>query len=141
MTATARNSETMLDMRSSRSILGAVLSVLVGVGLTAPANSGIKDEYERAQECDYSKAEYGSDVGVFDEVNVRFCISEDRRFVVYVMRSGKSLALPFDRDYRQAGVMSLNSIEDDKLVHYTKRKGVVERVILGRKRIERPVLY
>ena len=141
MTATARNSETMLDMRSSRSILGAVLSVLVGVGLTAPANSGIKDEYERAQECDYSKAEYGSDVGVFDEVNVRFCISEDRRFVVYVMRSGKSWALPFDRDYRQAGVMSLNSIEDDKLVHYTKRKGVVERVILGRKRIERPVLY
>ena len=141
MTATARNSETMLDMRSSRSILGAVLSVLVGVGLTAPANSGIKDEYERAQECDYSKAEYGSDVGVFDEVNVRFCISEDRRFVVYVMRSGKSWALLFDRDYRQAGVMSLNSIEDDKLVHYTKRKGVVERVILGRKRIERPVLY
>ena len=131
----------MLDMRSSRSILGAVLSVLVGVGLTAPANSGIKDEYERAQECDYSKAEYGSDVGVFDEVNVRFCISEDRRFVVYVMRSGKSWALPFDRDYRQAGVMSLNSIEDDKLVHYTKTKGVVERVILGRKRIERPVLY
>jgi len=131
----------MLDMRSSRSILGAVLSVLVGVGLTAPANSGIKDEYERAQECDYSKAEYGSDVGVFDEVNVRFCISEDRRFVVYVMRSGKSWALPFDRDYRQAGVMSLNSIEDDKLVHYTKRKGVVDRVILGRKRIERPVLY
>ena len=131
----------MLDMRSSRSILGAVLSVLVGVGLTAPANSGIKDEYERAQECDYSKAESGSDVGVVDEVNVRFCISEDRRFVVYVMRSGKSWALPFDRDYRQAGVMSLNSIEDDKLVHYTKRKGVVERVILGRKRIERPVLY
>ena len=141
MTSTARHRETMLDMRSSRSILGAVLSVLVGVGLTAPANSGIKDEYERAQECDYSKAEYGSDVGVFDEVNVRFCISEDRRFVVYVMRSGKSWALPFDRDYRQAGVISLNSIEDDKLVHYTKRKGVVERVILGRKRIERPVLY
>ena len=122
----------MLDMRSSRSILGAVLSVLVGVGLTAPANSGIKDEYERAQECDYSKAEYGSDVGVFDEVNVRFCISEDRRFVVYVMRSGKSLALPFDRDYRQAGVMSLNTIENDKLIHYAKKKGVVERVILGK---------
>ena len=131
----------MLDMRSSRSILGAVLSVLVGVGMSVPANAGIKEEYERAQECDYSKAEYGSDVGVFDEVNVRFCISEDRRFVVYVMRSGKSWALPFNRDYRQAGVMSLNSIEDDKLVHYTKRKGVVERVILGRKRIERPVLY
>ena len=131
----------MLDVTSSRSIVGAVLSVLMGVGMAVPANAGIKDEYQRAQECDYSKAEYGSDVGVFDEVKVRFCISEDRRFVVYVMRSGKSWALPFDRDYRQAGVMSLNTIEDDKLVHYTKKKGVVDRVILGRKRIERPVLY
>ena len=131
----------MLDVTSSRSIVGAVLSVLVGAGMAVPAHAGIKDEYERAQECDYSKAEYGSDVGVFDEVKVRFCISEDRRFVVYVMRSGKSWALPFDRDYRQAGVMSLNTIEDDKLVHYTKKKGVVDRVILGRKRIERPVLY
>jgi len=131
----------MLDVTSSRSIVGAVLSVLVGAGMAVPAHAGIKDEYERAQECDYGKAEYGSDVGVFDEVKVRFCISEDRRFVVYVMRSGKSWALPFDRDYRQAGVMSLNTIEDDKLVHYTKKKGVVDRVILGRKRIERPVLY
>ena len=131
----------MLDVTSSRSIVGAVLSVLVGVGMAVPAHAGIKDEYQRAQECDYGKAEYGSDVGVFDEVKVRFCISEDRRFVVYVMRSGKSWALPFDRDYRQAGVMSLNTIEDDKLVHYTKKKGVVDRVILGRKRIERPVLY
>ena len=131
----------MLDVTSSRSIVGAVLSVLVGAGMAVPAHAGIKDEYERAQECDYSKAEYGSDVGVFDEVKVRFCISEDRRFVVYVMRSGKSWALPFDRDYRQAGVMSLNTIENDKLVHYTKKKGVVDRVILGRKRIERPVLY
>ena len=131
----------MLDVTSSRSIVGAVLSVLVGAGMAVPAHAGIKDEYERAQECDYSKAEYGSDVGVFDEVKVRFCISEDRRFVVYVMRSGKSWALPFDRDYRQAGVMSLNTIEDDKLVHYTKKKGVVDRVVLGRKRIERPVLY
>ena len=128
-------------MKSSRSILGAVLTFVVGVGLTVPANAGIKDEYERARECDYSKAEYGSDVGVFDEVNVRFCISADRRFVIYVMRSGKSWALPFDRDYRQAGVMSLNTIEDDKLVNYTKKKGVVERVILGRKRLERPVPY
>ena len=128
-------------MKSSRSILGAVLTFVVGVGLTVPANAGIKDEYERARECDYSKAQYGSDVGVFDEVNVRFCISADRRFVIYVMRSGKSWALPFDRDYRQAGVMSLNTIEDDKLVHYTKKKGVVERVILGRKRVERPVPY
>jgi hypothetical protein len=131
----------MLDMTSSRSILGAVLSLLVGVGMAAPANAGIKDEYKRAQECDYSKAEYGSDVGVFDEVNVRFCISKDRRFVVYVMRSGKSWALPFDRDYRQAGVTSLNTIENDKLIHYAKKKGVIERVILGRKRAERPVLY
>ena len=79
----------MLDVTSSRSIVGAVLSVLMGVGMAVPANAGIKDEYQRAQECDYSKAEYESDVGVFDEVNVRFCISEDRRFVVYVMRSGK----------------------------------------------------
>ena len=128
-------------MKSSRSILGAFLTFEVGVGLTAPANAGIKDEYERAQECDYSQAEYGSDIGVFDEVNVRFCISQDRRFVIYVMRSGKAWALPFDRDYRQAGVMSLNTIENDKLVHYAKKKGVVERVILGRKRMERPVLY
>jgi hypothetical protein len=131
----------MIDMKYSRSIFGALFTFLVGVGLTAPAIAGIKDEYDRAQECDYSKAEYGSDVGVFDEVKVRFCISEDRRFVIYVMRSGKSWALPFDRDYRQAGVLSLNTIEDDKLVHYSKKKGVVERVILGRKRTERPVLY
>ena len=131
----------MLEVTFSRSIVGAVLRILVGAGMAVPANAGIKDEYERAQECDYSKAEYGSDVGVFDEVKVRFCISEDRRFVVYVMRSGKSWALPFDRDYRQAGEMSLNTIENDKLVHYTKKKGVVDRVILGRKRIERPVLY
>jgi hypothetical protein len=128
-------------MKSSRSILGAFLTFVVGVGLTAPANAGIKDEYERAQECDYSQAEYGSDIGVFDEVNVRFCISQDRRFVIYVMRSGKAWVLPFDRDYRQAGVMSLNTVENDKLVHYAKKKGVVERVILGRKRMERPVLY
>ena len=131
----------MLDVTSSRSIVGAVLSVLMGAGMAVPANAGIKDEYERAQACDYSKADYGSDVGVFDEVNVRFCISEDRRFVVYVMRSGKSWALPFDRDYREAGVMSLNTIEGDKLVHYTKKEGVVKRVILGRKRVDRPVLY
>ena len=131
----------MIDMKYSRSIFGALFTFLIGVGLTAPANAGIKDEYDRAQECDYSKAEYGSDVGVFDEVKVRFCISEDRRFVVYVMRSGKSWALPFDRDYRQAGVLSLNTIEGEKLVHYAKKKGVVERVILGRKRTERPVLY
>ena len=78
---------------------------------------------------------------MFDQVNVRFCISEDRRFLVYVMRSGKSWALPFDRDYRQAGVMILNTIENDKLIQYAKKKGVVERVILGRKRMERPVLY
>ena len=131
----------MIDMKYSRSIFGALFTFLVGVGLTAPANAGIKDEYDRAQECDYSKAEYGSDVGVFDEVKVRFCISEDRRFVIYVMRSGKSWALPLDRDYRKAGVLSLNTIEDDKLVHYSKKKGVVELVILGRKRTERPVLY
>ena len=131
----------MIDMKYSRSIFGALFTFLIGVGLTAPANAGIKDEYDRAQECDYSKAEYGSDVGVFDEVKVRFCISEDRRFVVYVMRSGKSWALPFDRDYRQAGVMSLNTIENDKLVHYSKKKGVVERIILGRRRLDRPVPY
>ena len=131
----------MLDMKSSRAILGAVLSFLVGVGMAAPATAGIKDEYKRAQECDYNKAEYGSDVGVFDEIKVRFCISEDRRFLVYVMRSGKSWALPFDRDYRQAGIVSMNTIENEKLIHYTKKKGVVKRVILGEKRLERPVLY
>jgi len=131
----------MLNVKSARSIYGFLLSFLVGMGVTAPIHAGIKDEYERAQACDYSKADYGSDVGVFDEVNVRFCISEDRRFVVYVMRSGKSWTLPFDRDYRQAGVMSLNTIEGDKLVNYTKKEGVVKRVILGRKRVDRPVLY
>jgi hypothetical protein len=131
----------MLDMKSSRAILGAVLSFLVGVGMAATANAGIKDEYKRAQECDYNKAEYGSDVGVFDEIKVRFCISEDRRFLVYVMRSGKSWALPFDRDYRQAGIVSMNTIENEKLIHYTKKKGVVKRVILGEKRVKRPVLY
>ena len=95
-------------MKSSRSILGAVLTFVVGVGLTVPANAGIKDEYERARECDYSKAEYGSDVGVFDEVNVRFCISDDRRFVIYVMRDKTILFLLFHIfiriDYRNAKI-------------------------------------
>jgi hypothetical protein len=49
--------------------------------------------------------------------------------------------LPFDRDYRQAGVLSLNTIENEKLIHYTKKKGVVKRVILGNNRVESPVLY
>ena len=54
----------MLEVTSSRSIVGAVLSILVGAGMAVPAKAGIKDEYERAQECDYSKAEYGSDVDI-----------------------------------------------------------------------------
>ena len=48
----------MLDMKSLRSIFGALLTIVVGVGLPAPVNAGIKDEYDRAQECYYSKAEY-----------------------------------------------------------------------------------
>jgi hypothetical protein len=37
--------------------------------------------------------------------------------------------------------VSMNTIENEKLIHYTKKKGVVKRVILGEKRVKRPVLY
>ena len=129
------------EVTFSRSIFGVLPIFLLGVAITTPATAGIKDEYERAQTCDYSKAEFGSDVGIFDEVNVRFCISDDRRSLVYVMRTGKSWVVPFGRDYRQAGVLSMNTIENDRLIHYQKEKGVVERKVLGRRRVDRPVLY
>ena len=122
-------------------MIGTCLALLMGNGAFSPLSAGIKDEYERAQKCDYQEAEFGSDIGVFNEVEVRFCVSEDREFLIYVMRSGKSWVVPFGRDYRQSGVWSMNTIEDDRLVHYQKTKGVVERKVLGRRREIRPVLY
>ncbi len=129
------------EVKSSRSIFRILFIFWISVIIACPSIAGIKDEYERAQACDYSEAEFGSDVGVFDGVNVRFCISEDNRFLVYVMRNGKAWAVPFGRDYRQAGIQSMNTLEGDRLVHYQKKKGVVERKVLGRRRSVRPVLY
>ena len=101
---------------------------------TMPAFANIKDEFDRAQTCNYSDAEFLSDKGVFDDVSVRFCISQDESELIYAMRDGTSWVVPFEREYRENGVLSLNTLEDDELIRYQKSKGVVKRFVLGRKR-------
>ena len=99
-----------------------------------PALANIKDEFARAQACDYSDAPFISDVGVFDDVKVRFCISTDASELIYAMQDGTSWVVPFEREYRENGVLSLNTLEDDELIRYQNSKGVVKRFVLGRKR-------
>lgn len=101
---------------------------------TMPALANIKDEFERAQTCDYMDAEFISDVGVFDDVKVRFCISDDQSELIYAMQDGTSWVVPFAREYRENGILSLNTLEEDELIRYQKSKGVVKRFVLGRKR-------
>lgn len=99
-----------------------------------PAFANIKEEYERARSCNYSEAEFISDVGVFDDVKVRFCISNDASELIYTLQDGTSWVVPFSKEYRESGILSLNTLENNELIRYQKSKGVVKRLVLGRKR-------
>lgn len=110
------------------------LWLLVPFAISSPTQANIKDEFQRAQVCDYSNAEFISDVGVFDNVNVRFCISDDQKELIYVMAMGTSWVVPFERQYRDRGLLSFNTLEEDRLVLYQKENGVVKRKVLGRRR-------
>ncbi len=94
----------------------------------------IKEEYQRAQACDYINAEFISDVGVFADEKVRYCISDDGKELIYVMAMGTSWVVPFDRQYRADGFVNYVTLEDERLVLYQKENGVVKRKILGRRR-------
>jgi|TARA_B100000073_G_scaffold316549_1_gene293280 hypothetical protein len=115
-------------------IPGMGLLALLSIGFNGSALANIKDEFQRAQDCDYFKAEYVSDVGVFKDVKVRFCISSDQQELIYVMAMGTSWVVPFNRQYRDKGILSLNTLEENRLVLYQKEDGVVKRKILGRRR-------
>ena len=75
-----------------------------------------------------------SDVGVFKNAKVRFCISADQQELIYVMAMGTSWVVPFNRQYRDKGILSLNTVEENRLVLYQKEEGVVKRKVLGRRR-------
>ncbi len=107
---------------------------LLGLSLNSSAQANIKDEFQRAQGCDFSKAEYVSDVGVYKDSKVRFCISADRQELICVMAMGTSWVVPINRQYRFRGILSLNTLEESRLVLYQKEDGVVTRKVLGRKR-------
>ncbi len=115
-------------------IPGMGLLAFLSIGFNGSALANIKDEFQRAQDCDYFKAEYVSDVGVFKDVKVRFCISSDQQELIYVMAMGTSWVVPFNRQYRDKGILSLNTLEENRLVLYQKEDGVVKRKILGRRR-------
>ena len=115
-------------------IPGMGLLALLSIGFNGSALANIKDEFQRAQDCDYFKAEYVSDVGVFKDVKVRFCISSDQQELIYVMAMGTSWVVPFNRQYRDKGILSLNTVEENRLVLYQKEEGVVKRKVLGRRR-------
>ena len=115
-------------------ISGLSSALLVSLVVSTPMLATIKDEFERAQTCDYAVAEFVSDVGVFDDIKVRFCISDDQTELIYVMENGTSWVVPYEREYRENGILSLNTVEDEELIRYQKTKGVVRRKVLGRKR-------
>ena len=98
------------------------------------STGNIKEEFQRAQACDYIKAEFISDVGVFADEKVRYCISSDQKELIYVMAMGTSWVVPFNRQYRADGFVNLVTLEDDRLVLYQKENGVVRRKVLGRRR-------
>jgi len=114
---------------ASLALFGASVTLSV-----MPAFANIKDEFERAQACHYNHAEFISDVGVFDDVKVRFCISTDEAELIYAMQDGTSWVVPFEREYRENGILSLNTLEEDELIRYQKSKGVVKRFVLGHRR-------
>lgn len=72
--------------------------------------------------------------GVFDDIKVRFCVSDNQTELIFVMEDGTSWVVPFESEYRENGILSLNTVEDDELIRYQKTKGVVRRKVLGRKR-------
>jgi len=98
------------------------------------ATGNIKDEFHRAQACDYTKAEFISDVGIFADEKVRYCISSDQKELIYVMAMGTSWVVPFNRQYRADGFVNYVTLEEDRLVLYQKENGVVKRKVLGRRR-------
>ena len=124
----------MHGRRPMKFIPGMGLLALLGISFNCPALANIKDEFQRAQGCDYFKAEYVSDVGVFKNAKVRFCISADQQELIYVMAMGTSWVVPFNRQYRDKGILSLNTVEENRLVLYQKEEGVVKRKVLGRRR-------
>ena len=124
----------MNGRRPMKFIPGMGLLALLGISCNCPALANIKDEFQRAQGCDYFKAEYVSDVGVFKNAKVRFCISADQQELIYVMAMGTSWVVPFNRQYRDKGILSLNTVEENRLVLYQKEEGVVKRKVLGRRR-------
>lgn len=107
---------------------------LLGLSFNSSALANIKEEFQRAQGCDFFNAEYVSDVGVYKDSKVRFCISTDQQELIYVMAMGTSWVVPFNRQYRSKGILSLNTLEENRLVLYQKKDGVVTRKVLGRKR-------
>ena len=115
-------------------IPGIGVLALLSFSFNSSALANIKDEFQRAQGCDFFKAEYVSDVGVYKDSKVRFCISADRQELIYVMAMGTSWVVPFNRQYRSRGILSLNTLEENRLVLYQKEDGVVTRKVLGRKR-------
>ena len=115
-------------------IPGIGVLALLSLSFNSFALANIKDEFQRAQDCDYYKSQYVSDVGVYKDVKVRFCISADQQELIYVMAMGTSWVVPFNRQYRSKGILSLNTLEDNRLVLYQKEDGVVTRKVLGRKR-------
>jgi len=121
-------------MNVMKSMRAVGLLTLLGISVQSTALANIKDEFERAKACDYYNAEFLSDVGVFDDAKVRFCISADRKELIYVMAMGTSWVVPFDRQYRANGIPSLYTLEGNRLVLYQKENGVVKRKLLGRKR-------
>ena len=121
-------------MRLIKSISGFWALLMLAISFNGPARANIKDEFQRAQHCDYFKAEYISDVGIFNDEKVRFCISPDQQELIYVMAMGTSWVVPFNRQYRKNGVLSFNTLEDNRLVLYRKEDGVVKRNVIGRRR-------
>ncbi len=121
-------------VRVMKSIPGIGVLALVGLSFNSSALANIKDEFQRAQDCDFFKAEYVSDVGVYKDSKVRFCISDDQQELIYVMAMGTSWVVPLNRQYRSRGILSLNTLEENRLVLYQKEDGVVTRKVLGRKR-------
>lgn len=113
------------------SLLGVLLlsAALPGQGL-----ANIRDEYQRAHACDYFEAPFVSDVGIYKDEKVRFCISDDQSELIYVLAKGTSWVVPFNREYRRDGTRRLYTLEDKDLVLYLKEDGIVKRTVLGRKR-------
>ena len=113
------------------SLLGVLL---LSAALPGQALANIRDEYQRAHTCDYFEAPYVSDVGVYKDEKVRFCISADQSELIYVLAKGTSWVVPFNREYRRDGIRRLYTLENKELVLYKKEDGIVERIVLGRKR-------